>query len=169
MVDATEASVVEATETPTEASVVTTAQPHAPTTAPVETATSAPVKYEVMLGAQAGLHGVITVDGTAMDSVTFAAQVESGKPFTFQIVPGEGFDLDTVKANGTALRQTANKNEYKLGQVTQNVVLYVTYKELPKVTATPNYHAEAGRNGKKPYRNAFVGSRGGSGYAAVER
>ncbi len=88
-------------------------------------------KYTVRFRANNSDAGIITVDGSSVNTASYKKDVEEGKDFKFSVTAKEGFDVESVKANG-ANAEKNGETGYVVRNVKKDTEIAVQYKSVQK-------------------------------------
>ena len=88
-------------------------------------------KYTVRFKVNNSDAGVITVAGSSVNAASYKKDVEEGKDFKFSVTAKEGFDVESVKANG-ANAEKSGETGYAVRNVKKDTEIVVQYKSVPK-------------------------------------
>ena len=89
-------------------------------------------KYTVRFSVNNSDAGVITVDGSSVNAGSYYKDVEEGEDFNFSVTAKEGFDVESVRANG-ANAEKNGETGYVVRGVNNDTEIAVQYKSVQKV------------------------------------
>lgn len=98
-------------------------------------------KYTVRFKVNNSDAGVITVAGSSVNAASYKKDVEEGKDFKFSVTAKEGFDVESVKANG-ANAEKSGETGYAVRNVKKDTEIAVQYKETPEAEIVKNLETD---------------------------
>ena len=93
-----------------------------------------PTTYQLTIAVSAG--GFVSYNGENVSNKTNAYSVVEGKGATLVITPNAGYQLVSVKVNGTDVTSQMSNGQYVISNIKQNMSVTVTFEQIPECSLT---------------------------------
>ena len=99
-------------------------------------------------------NGSASYNSTSFRNSTLSFTVNEGASATVSFTPDNGYQIASVKVNGTDVTSSVSNNKYTINNITQNTTLKVTFEAIPVTTYTLSIMASG--NGSATYNSTTI-------------
>ena len=115
---------------------------------------SAPITYTLSITSFGG--GSVSYHSTIIRNQTTSFPVEQNSSATIELIPDDGFEINSVKVNDVDITSDVSNGKYTISNIIENIALSVVFEAIPPTTYTLSITASG--NGSAAYGGTTIRS-----------